>query len=110
MIRRPPRSTLFPYTTLFRSAQAIARCRLEIDGSEAERDAAPVVGAPADDARTKPLEIRTRRRSIRLAINLPGPVGREELAKIFAGVAAHARAAVRRFVRPHEHLEIFFGI
>src|SRR2546427_8343619 len=24
MIRRPPRSTLFPYTTLFRSAQAIA--------------------------------------------------------------------------------------
>src|SRR4051794_41612069 len=26
MIRRPPRSTLFPYTTLFRSA-ASARCR-----------------------------------------------------------------------------------
>src|SRR5256885_7558384 len=26
MIRRPPRSTLFPYTTLFRSVQ---RCRLE---------------------------------------------------------------------------------
>src|SRR5256885_7942419 len=25
MIRRPPRSTLFPYTTLFRSDQAIAR-------------------------------------------------------------------------------------
>src|SRR4029453_19422388 len=24
MIRRPPRSTLFPYTTLFRSAEAIA--------------------------------------------------------------------------------------
>src|SRR6266403_3213796 len=26
MIRRPPRSTLFPYTTLFRSWAAIARC------------------------------------------------------------------------------------
>src|SRR5947209_13396927 len=26
MIRRPPRSTLFPYTTLFRSRIAIARC------------------------------------------------------------------------------------
>src|SRR3712207_7272355 len=26
MIRRPPRSTLFPYTTLFRS---LARCRLQ---------------------------------------------------------------------------------
>src|SRR5256885_7590715 len=27
MIRRPPRSTLFPYTTLFRSAQAVAGFR-----------------------------------------------------------------------------------
>src|SRR6266576_6359497 len=26
MIRRPPRSTLFPYTTLFRSRPARARC------------------------------------------------------------------------------------
>src|SRR5690348_17908353 len=26
MIRRPPRSTLFPYTTLFRSADRFARC------------------------------------------------------------------------------------
>src|SRR5207249_8712931 len=27
MIRRPPRSTLFPYTTLFRSSQGAARAR-----------------------------------------------------------------------------------
>src|SRR3712207_7731666 len=27
MIRRPPRSTLFPYTTLFRSARHPGRCR-----------------------------------------------------------------------------------
>src|SRR2546430_7091070 len=33
MIRRPPRSTLFPYTTLFRSPQVIA----EIRGEEARR-------------------------------------------------------------------------
>src|SRR3712207_6909311 len=26
MIRRPPRSTLFPYTTLFRSGQSVAAC------------------------------------------------------------------------------------
>src|SRR3712207_5899102 len=26
MIRRPPRSTLFPYTTLFRSARPLQRC------------------------------------------------------------------------------------
>src|SRR5256885_13238086 len=29
MIRRPPRSTLFPYTTLFRS---LCRMRLDVDG------------------------------------------------------------------------------
>src|SRR2546422_6645374 len=27
MIRRPPRSTLFPYTTLFRSGGVVQRCR-----------------------------------------------------------------------------------
>src|SRR5262245_63916364 len=27
MIRRPPRSTLFPYTTLFRSARPVPFCR-----------------------------------------------------------------------------------
>src|SRR5438477_9603265 len=29
MIRRPPRSTLFPYTTLFRSQRAFERVRLD---------------------------------------------------------------------------------
>src|SRR3712207_8653048 len=29
MIRRPPRSTLFPYTTLFRSHRAAVVCRAE---------------------------------------------------------------------------------
>src|SRR5256885_12360376 len=29
MIRRPPRSTLFPYTTLFRSARVVVRCARE---------------------------------------------------------------------------------
>src|SRR3712207_7940927 len=31
MIRRPPRSTLFPYTTLFRSAEMSQHARLRID-------------------------------------------------------------------------------
>src|SRR3712207_8432194 len=35
MIRRPPRSTLFPYTTLFRSIVAVSR-----DGRAAKNDAA----------------------------------------------------------------------
>src|SRR5437667_9995573 len=30
MIRRPPRSTLFPYTTLFRSVHVAERCILEL--------------------------------------------------------------------------------
>src|SRR3712207_6934081 len=38
MIRRPPRSTLFPYTTLFRSIQAEQRA--EQRRAEAERRAA----------------------------------------------------------------------
>src|SRR2546421_6911448 len=39
MIRRPPRSTLFPYTTLFRSWLAIAAIvyGLEMDGRETIR-------------------------------------------------------------------------
>src|SRR3712207_9148645 len=31
MIRRPPRSTLFPYTTLFRSARALDVQRLDVE-------------------------------------------------------------------------------
>src|SRR3712207_7136924 len=42
MIRRPPRSTLFPYTTLFRSEAAHSR-------QPRARD-----GAPGDDARLAP--------------------------------------------------------
>src|SRR3712207_7957494 len=30
MIRRPPRSTLFPYTTLFRSVEAVDAARLPV--------------------------------------------------------------------------------
>src|SRR3712207_8018829 len=29
MIRRPPRSTLFPYTTLFRSRQSLSKCTVQ---------------------------------------------------------------------------------
>src|SRR2546430_11478698 len=37
MIRRPPRSTLFPYTTLFRSFTAVTRC-LTLITSKMRRD------------------------------------------------------------------------
>src|SRR2546422_5294516 len=45
MIRRPPRSTLFPYTTLFRSPSAVytSRVRLAVAGlKDHERDKAPL--------------------------------------------------------------------
>src|SRR2546430_3809675 len=46
MIRRPPRSTLFPYTTLFRSLGPEQRlglgAGLEMLGPNAEQDFAPV--------------------------------------------------------------------
>src|SRR3712207_9375320 len=62
MIRRPPRSTLFPYTTLFRSvlraavvADAQGALRAEAEGDE--RRAAPEggqVGVRAGDGRALP--------------------------------------------------------
>src|SRR2546422_6454914 len=50
MIRRPPRSTLFPYTTLFRSVLehrvAGGRCELPPGHVEGERAVAPCLAAP----------------------------------------------------------------
>src|SRR5256885_6729784 len=48
MIRRPPRSTLFPYTTLFRS-------RIEAGSGELERDA---LGTFFRDGRTDAVDLR----------------------------------------------------
>src|SRR6202035_6081226 len=39
MIRRPPRSTLFPYTTLFRSGRSCGRSRSEASATWSHRDA-----------------------------------------------------------------------
>src|SRR2546426_6222609 len=55
MIRRPPRSTLFPYTTLFRSRQLLRDARA--DSLPPERalhriDQLGSVGRPRDGART----------------------------------------------------------
>src|SRR2546430_14771788 len=52
MIRRPPRSTLFPYTTLFRSPVARA----------VSRDGALVVGTPANSRVVAALPLADRLR------------------------------------------------
>src|SRR5438309_11880452 len=85
MIRRPPRSTLFPYTTLFRSARQRHRLR-EPSGPEARRPRAGRGGAgrraPACDRRGQRLRPQRRPRShaprAPRARGRPGPVRAEE--------------------------------
>src|SRR5260370_20841230 len=48
MIRRPPRSTLFPYTTLFRSPTPAIRASAPPPAPR--QTPAPSLGAPADQA------------------------------------------------------------
>src|SRR2546422_10924810 len=62
MIRRPPRSTLFPYTTLFRSA---ARCRQRLELGEQLVRALPAVGGALLEAFHH--DVRERRRACRAA-------------------------------------------
>src|SRR3712207_8079350 len=52
MIRRPPRSTLFPYTTLFRSRRDTPHQLVgEVDGRRIERRVAEGLGAEWVEAR-----------------------------------------------------------
>src|SRR2546429_2810225 len=75
MIRRPPRSTLFPYTTLFRSAPAAKEKieTIEATGSEeavfsfaAQPLIAPLPTGSAVPVRDVPVEARGDRKSTRL--------------------------------------------
>src|SRR3712207_8236414 len=69
MIRRPPRSTLFPYTTLFRSRAGVDRClrRLRVHGPRPLRRALVRITdgvSRADAERVAP--VRQDRKSTRL--------------------------------------------
>src|SRR3712207_7834270 len=69
MIRRPPRSTLFPYTTLFRShllgldvlVELLGREQAELDGRLLERDA-PLVRVLGDPGGVVVADVRVERR------------------------------------------------
>src|SRR5258705_6655779 len=73
MIRRPPRSTLFPYTTLFRSARDVvhemrdheADDRLEDDGGDGEQ-AGLEDDVPEGGALEQEVEVAEDRKSTRL--------------------------------------------
>src|SRR2546427_12287017 len=113
MIRRPPRSTLFPYTTLFRSVrlhvviadrpvvpQPVEALVPEVPGPEAQRDPAPVVRAPADHAGAPPVEPGPRRPRVRLPLDVPPADAGVEFAERSLSPGC---AAPRRVVRPGEH-------
>src|SRR2546429_4768690 len=56
MIRRPPRSTLFPYTTLFRSQCICAFCRIRIGNTTDRHNQA--VGVGRSEEHTSELQSR----------------------------------------------------
>src|SRR3712207_8843920 len=58
MIRRPPRSTLFPYTTLFRSEATRARARRAARAGAKARWRRPADGRPHETARPALVEGR----------------------------------------------------
>src|SRR3712207_6850583 len=60
MIRRPPRSTLFPYTTLFRSAWCTSRSRRRADNSAtASTEVRPTPIAAHSTGRVRPRTLRS---------------------------------------------------
>src|SRR3712207_7754959 len=61
MIRRPPRSTLFPYTTLFRSPASAARSQVGDVGGRTRRPSTPALPF----ARTRPGSARPPKSSVR---------------------------------------------
>src|SRR5256885_17017838 len=87
MIRRPPRSTLFPYTTLFRSLAPAHRVRVLVSHHPA---GGLVVGV-----------VHVGRARARFVARAPRPSAGARLATTAARVAALARMGRARAVRGH---------
>src|SRR2546429_1948509 len=60
MIRRPPRSTLFPYTTLFRSRSPWRSTRSSSSGSSAKPARPPSSSTPASRSEEHTSELQSR--------------------------------------------------
>src|SRR3712207_6903365 len=60
MIRRPPRSTLFPYTTLFRSSAGCGRAATATAGPSTSVAATTSVASSVRSVSTAPVEPRPR--------------------------------------------------
>src|SRR5256885_3025463 len=69
MIRRPPRSTLFPYTTLFRSPhQAQRKTQADEDGGQRARQDDLAVQLPAREADRKSTRLNSSHLVISYAV------------------------------------------
>src|SRR5258708_19916291 len=69
MIRRPPRSTLFPYTTLFRSAGKVTFQMLSHHGAAAAQEGPPWSASAVADISTGAMPVE---------MTLPKPTRRSE--------------------------------
>src|SRR3989454_12429437 len=86
MIRRPPRSTLFPYTTLFRSAELGGRVRPQERQGAAPRDRADVDDATARCLEARQERLRDRNGSDKVHVeDVPELVEREQLERTGRG-------------------------
>src|SRR6266498_4174977 len=91
MIRRPPRSTLFPYTTLFRS---LARSKIKRDGLKAGT-LAPDFRLPRLDGRGDLALKELRGRRVLLVFSSP-----------HCGPCDALAPALQKFHREHAELEV----
>src|SRR2546429_9791390 len=111
MIRRPPRSTLFPYTTLFRSPAVDAKPPHEggaapgTVGADREVAAGEADGRPGEERTAERQHARPRHRGIQpeRAEDVPG----RHLAKVVVAGGAAGRGAEQRQDRvPHDRLRL----
>ena len=115
MIRRPPRSTLFPYTTLFRSGDArfrIGPVKIFTDGSAGGRTAAmtrPYLGGDAEDtgllclsdAELNAMVLEGHREGFRFAIHALGDAAIEQVLNAFEAAQADTPDPARRHRSAH---------
>src|SRR3989449_546468 len=111
MIRRPPRSTLFPYTTLFRSRPGPVHPRRD----ENESEKLPRLQSGRDDLEPLGCGVRSdeslfdrrncsRRRSRRTRWPRDGNVERASVRRLAGGLSAHRPARVFLLLRSvHSH-------
>src|SRR3989449_11464354 len=93
MIRRPPRSTLFPYTTLFRSPHAVQRLVQIEPGDAPPRAAPPARLLPGDEEGGAAVALHQPRRDDADDARVPALRGEHE------GVVLRAQRSLRQLDR-----------